>query len=70
MIEEQEKNYRYPIASIAANKKSKTVYNFGYLYPVSNLHFWEREEKQAAHNKWKFYYDNIWDVLKIIGVKK
>lgn len=70
LIEEQEKNYRYPIASIAAKKKSKTVYNFGYLYPVSNLHFWEREEKQAAHNKWKFYYDNIWDVLKIIGVKK
>jgi hypothetical protein len=70
LIEEQEKNYRYPTASIAAKKKSKTVYNFGYLYPVSNLHFWEREEKQAANNKWKFYYDNIWDVLKIIGVKK
>ena len=69
-IRNQEQNYRYPIASIAAKKKSRTVYNFGYLYPVSNLHFWEREEKQAAHNKWKFYYDNIWDVLKIIGVKK
>lgn len=70
LIEEQEKNYRYPVSSIAAEKKSKTVYNFGYLYPVSNLHFWEREELQAKNNKWKFYYQNIWDVLKIIGVKK
>ncbi|MFN8283723.1 MAG: hypothetical protein U0U67_10940 [Chitinophagales bacterium] len=70
IVKQQEQNYRYPVSSIAAEKKSKTVYNFGYLYPVSNLHFWEREEKQAANNKWKFYYDNIWDVLKIIGVKK
>ena len=70
IVKQQEQNYRYPIASIAAEKKSKTVYNFGYLYPVSNLHFWEREELQAKNNKWKFWYQNIWDVLKIIGVKK
>lgn len=70
MVKQQEQNYRYPVASLAAEKKSKTVYNFGYLYPVSNLHFWEREELQAQNNKWKFYYQNIWDVLKIIGVKK
>ena len=69
-VKQQEKNYRYPLSSIAAEKKSKTVYNFGYLFPVSNLHFWEREELQAKNNKWKFYYQNIWDVLKIIGVKK
>ena len=49
---------------------SKTVYDFGYLYTVSDLHFWEREELQAKNNKWKFWYQNIWDVLKIIGVKK
>lgn len=69
-VEKQEKNYRYPTTSLAAEKKSKTVYNFGYLYPVSNLHFWQREELQAKNNKWKFWYQNIWDVLKIIGVKK
>jgi hypothetical protein len=63
-------SYRYSLTNVAAKKKSKTVYNFGYLYPVSNLHFWEREELQAKNNKWKFYYKNIWDVLKIIGVKK
>ncbi len=70
LVKLQETNYRYPVSSIAAEKKSKTVYNFGYLYTVSNLHFWEREELQAQHNKWKFWYQNIWDVLKIIGVKK
>ncbi|MDB5227401.1 MAG: hypothetical protein JWN78_1594 [Bacteroidota bacterium] len=70
IVKAQEKNYRYPTESIAVKKISKTVYNFGYLYTVSNLHFWEREELQAKNNKWKFWYQNIWDVLKIIGVKK
>ncbi|MCC6582382.1 MAG: hypothetical protein IT271_01640 [Chitinophagales bacterium] len=70
LVKQQEQNYHYPVSSLATEKKSKTVYNFGYLYPVSNLHFWEREELQAKNNKWKFYYQNIWDVLKIIGVKK
>jgi hypothetical protein len=70
IVKQQENNYRYPASSIAVKKISKTVYNFGYLYTVSNLHFWEREELQAKNNKWKFWYQNIWDVLKIIGVKK
>lgn len=70
LVKKQETNYRYSVASLAGKKQSKTVYNFGYLYPVSNLHFWEREELQAKNNKWKFWYQNIWDVLKIIGVKK
>ena len=69
-VKQQENNYRYALSSIAAEKKSKTVYDFGYLYTVSDLHFWEREELQAKNNKWKFWYQNIWDVLKIIGVKK
>jgi hypothetical protein len=70
MVKLQEQNYRYPVSSIAVEKESKTVYNFGYLYTVSNLHFWEREELQAKNNKWKFWYRSVWDVLKIIGVKK
>jgi hypothetical protein len=70
LVKQQEANYRFPVSNVAAQKKSKTVYDFGYLYPVSNLHFWEREELQAKNNKWKFWYKNIWDVLKIIGVKK
>jgi hypothetical protein len=70
LVKQQENNYRYALSSLAAEKKSKTVYNFGYLYTVSDLHFWKREELQAKNNKWKFWYQNIWDVLKIIGVKK
>jgi hypothetical protein len=70
LVKKQEANYRYSVASLAGRKQSKTVYNFGYLYPVSNLHFWQGEELQAKNNKWKFWYQNIWDVLKIIGVKK
>jgi hypothetical protein len=70
LVKQQENNYRYALSSLAAEKKSKTVYDFGYLYTVSDLHFWEREELQAKNNKWKFWYQNIWDVLKIIGVKK
>lgn len=70
LVQKQEQHYRYPIEAIAQPKWSKTVYDFGYLYPVSNLHFWEREEWQARNNKWKFWQQNIWDVLKIIGIKK
>lgn len=70
IVDAQESKYRYQTSNLASKKTSKTVYNFGYLYPVSNLHFWQREELQAKNNKWKFWYQNIWDVLKIIGVKK
>lgn len=70
IVQQQEKQYRYLTALLAKERKSKTVYDFGYLFPVSNLHFWQREELQMQHNKWKFWYQNIWDVLKIIGVKK
>ena len=70
IVKIQEGNYRYSVSTLSAEKKSKTVYDFGYLFPVANLHFWQREELQAKNNKWKFWYQNIWDVLKIIGVKK
>lgn len=70
IVHQQEKKYRYPTNLLATARKSKTVYDFGYLFPVANLHFWQREELQMQHNKWKFWYQNIWDVLKIIGVKK
>ncbi len=69
IVEQQEINYRYPVQLLAHQRKSKTVYNFGYLYTVHNLHFWEREELQAKNNRWNFWYRNIWDVFKIIGVK-
>lgn len=69
LVKKQEKMYRYPLENVARKKQSKTVYNFGYLYPTTELHFWEREELQARHNQWNFWYRSIWDVFKIIGVK-
>jgi hypothetical protein len=65
----RETQYRYPLDRIAREMKSYTSYDFGYLYTVSKLHFWEREEEQARHNKYGFTYRNIYDVFKIIGLK-
>ena len=60
--------YRYPVPSLAQRHKSHTAYEFGYLYPVSNLHFWKREQLQAQRNKWSPFYKNIFDLFKIIGI--
>ncbi|MCO5247428.1 MAG: hypothetical protein M9887_00540 [Chitinophagales bacterium] len=69
IVRDREANYRYPVEELAYQRPSKTVYNFGYLYTAHRLHFWEREEGQALNNKYTFRYQNIWDVLKIIGLK-
>jgi hypothetical protein len=70
IVNEREQHYRYPVAKIARRFESHTAYPYGYLYPVSNLHFWQREEQQALQNKWNFRFMNIWEVLRIIGLKK
>jgi hypothetical protein len=69
IVQQRESQYRYPVSSIARRKESHTAYPYGYLYPVSNLHFWQREEQQALQNKWNFRFMNMWEVLKIIGLK-
>src|SRR5690606_19115721 len=56
LVKEQEKHYRYPLSLLASKRPSKTVYHFGYLYPTTELHFWEREELQAQKNHWNFWY--------------
>ena len=55
LVEQQEKNYRYPLAQIGRrfeDKGGSTAYAYGYLYPVSNLHFWQREEQQILQDKY------------------
>lgn len=69
IVNRREPNYRYPVESLGRKKYSHTAYQYGYLYPVSNLHFWNREEQQALQNKWHFRFMNIWDVFKIVGLK-
>jgi hypothetical protein len=69
IVTQREKHYRYPVELLGRKRYSHTAYQYGYLYPVSNLHFWQREEQQALRNKWNFLFMNIWDVLKIVGLK-
>lgn len=64
----REKEYRYPLSELAFKKDDHTAYQFGYLYPVHDLHFWEREELQAKNNRWKFWYRNIWNIWRIMGI--
>ena len=64
-----EKGYRYPHAAIAMPYKSHTAYDYGYLYPVTNLHFWQREEAQVIHKKFGATYRNIYELGKIAGFK-
>lgn len=68
IVIEREKNYRYMKGLIARKRKGHTAYHFGYLYPVSRLHFWKREEEQVKKNKWGFPFMNIWNVWRIVGI--
>ena len=70
IVREMEQNYRYPISVIARKHKSFTSYPYGYLYPVSKLHFWERHEEQLR--RWEFnnpFMRNIWDPTRIAGFR-
>ena len=70
LVTKQEKSYRYPLEWIAREQQGKgsTCYDFGYLYPVSTLHFWSREEQQILQNKFGPFFMSIWDVPRIIGI--
>ncbi len=70
IVTERESLYRYPVALLGRKRYSHTAYQYGYLYPVSNLHFWNREERQAEQNKWSPFFMNIWDIAKIVGLKE
>lgn len=68
IVQQRELQYRYPLSLIATKRKDHTAYHFGYLYPVHQLHFWQREEGQAEKNKYKVFYKNIWSIARIIGL--
>lgn len=65
----QEMNYRYPLSLIARNAETHTSYEFGYLYPVSGLYFWQREEQQAQRSRFDAFFMNIWDFGKTLGLE-
>ncbi len=68
VVKLREKQYRYPLASIATKRWNHTSYGFGYLYTVSNLHFWHREEEEARKNKYSPTFLNIYNMFRIAGI--
>jgi hypothetical protein len=70
IVQAREKRYRYPVELLAGKYKSFTAYDFGYLYTVHNLHFWEREEQQILKRRHGPFFMNIYDLPKIAGLKE
>lgn len=68
IVRKRENQYRYPLEELAGQYSSHTCYDFGYLFTVHHLHFWDREELQAYYNRYKFWHWNIWNVWKNIGL--
>jgi hypothetical protein len=68
LVRQQENLYRYPVEHLARRRKSLTAYGFGYLYPVSSLFFWEREEEQVRKLRFDAFFMNIWDFRRILGL--
>lgn len=71
LVTEMEAQYRYPVEWLGRPRKSYTAYQYGYLYPVSELHFWKRREEQLRQGKFgKPFFMNIFDPLRIGGLRK
>lgn len=68
IVNQRQKSYRYPVSSLTHKGWDHTSYHFGYLYPVSNLHFWKREEEQARKNKYSPLFMNMWNMWRIAGI--
>jgi hypothetical protein len=66
----QELMYRYNVQDIARPMKGATAYDFGYLYTVSNLQMWQREEEQYFDDNYSPFYYSVWNVAKIMGLQK
>ena len=70
IVNRRQLNYRYPISSIASKRWDHTAYHFGYLYLASDLHFCQREEKQARRNNYNPFFMNVWNIWRIAGIIK
>jgi hypothetical protein len=69
IVRRQEARYRYPLELLAGVYHSHTSYNFGYLYTVHNLHFWEREELQMIKRRHGPFFMSDYDLLRIAGLR-
>ncbi len=70
IVKQREAIYAYDLTMLSTQRKGHTAYHFGYLFPVSNLHFWKREEEQIKRNRWGFGLMNIWHIRRIMGLSK
>ncbi len=68
MVRQQEALYRYDKEWLYKRRYSFTSYQYGYLFPVHDLHFWLREEEQIKRNRFSAFYRSIWDLGKIVGI--
>ncbi len=70
LVTQQEERYRYPLDLIGRTLEDggSTAYAYGYLYPVSRLHFWQREEQQILQDRYGAFFMSIWDVPRILGI--
>lgn len=68
IVRRREAHYRYPAADIARPHPSPTAYPYGYLWPVHNLHFWQREEEQIRRGRFGPFFMNIWPLAPILGI--
>ncbi|MCF8257323.1 MAG: hypothetical protein K9J06_07205 [Flavobacteriales bacterium] len=68
LVREQESMYRYDKEWLFQRRHSFTSYQYGYLMPVHDLHFWNREEQQVKRNRFSPFFMSIWDIGKILGL--
>ena len=57
---------RYPAAQVFEEHSNPTSYGFGYGWTARTLHFWEREERMVAGNRWFPLFMNVFDVWRTL----
>ncbi|MBJ6724305.1 hypothetical protein JFN93_06270 [Geomonas sp. Red875] len=68
LVRVEEGRYRYASALLSQRRPSFTAYGFGYLFPVSRLFFWEREEEQVRRERFDPFFRSLWDFGRVLGV--
>ena len=69
LVVEQEQNYRYPPSWLIGQRPDHTAYHFGYLYPVSQLFFWKREEEQIREGRCDALFMKLWNFRRTLGLE-
>jgi hypothetical protein len=69
LVRQQEGIYRYPVELVARKRNNFTSYQFGYLYPASNLFFWFREEQQVRNARFDAFFMNLWNFRRLLSVE-